>query len=91
MACLCSTWTHSLHALSQVLRGGGSVCLEDCHAFFFPSVKPFTMQKGPISGQAIMMHSPLLMFQLVLNKSLGFYCKGTKFEVKISKTSFPFN
>lgn len=52
-----------LPALLQVLGVGGSLLLEDYHAIPPKVVKPskLFLCKGTISGQAVMMHSLLLI------------------------------
>ena len=87
-ACLGSSWTRQS---ADMITSAGRWRLYapwGLSCSFFLSVKPLSMQKGPITGWTIMIPSPLLMFQQEFNNSTGFYLSVLNYS-KISKTSFP--
>lgn len=87
-ACLGSSWTRQS---ADIITSAGRwrlYALWGLSRSFFLSVKPLSMQKGPITGWTIMIPSPLLMFHQEFNNSTGFYLSVLNYG-KISKTSFP--
>lgn len=77
----------SLH----VLGVGGSLLLED-----YLAIRPQVLSLFPCRLQGDLLRAghcdappPNVEVQQWLNLSLWLYCKGTQFEGKISKTSFP--